>query len=151
MNNIKELRKESKLKLIIMSLSLILPILVVIIMYIIDFSFITNSVFSSLPFVPGVICGIFALYIIAKIIKYMRILKDDEYANKVVIIKNDERSKFIVTNANNLASKIFIYVMGVFLIVAAFFWQSIFYTAIGIFIFFIVVRLIVLIYYRKKY
>ena len=151
MNNIKELRKQTKLKIIIMSLSLILPIAVVIIMYIIDFSFINNSVFSSFPFVPGVICGLFALYILIKIYKYFRILKDDEYAKTVVVVKNDERSKFIVTNANNLTSKIFIYVMGVFLIVTAFFWQSIFYTAAGIFIFFIVVKILVWLVYRNKY
>ena len=156
-NTVKDLREQTKLKLLIMSMSLSVPIIVLVVLYALnttilnDSVFVKKSMFGSMPWVPGVVGGLFIVYILAKLFKYIRILKDDEYAKTVAIVKNDERNKFISASANNMASKIFIYVMCVATLVTAFFWTELFLGSLICLIIFIVIKVFVWIVFINKY
>ena len=152
MENQEHLIKMTKIKLIIMSLSTILPILLLLI-----FQFWINNLFQEGTVVYDLIVfryGIFVLlegYIGLKIAKYVKILTSVDYASSEVIRKNDERNKFIKLKTESFTIKILIYMMGIALIVTAFINRYIFYTLLGVLLVNLVVYFIVKIYYSKKY
>ena len=150
MDNIEKLRSLTKIKLIIMSISTITPILVII-LFAVVFDIIDNSVFNEQPWVPYVLALIFEGYLVFKNVKYIRILINDEFANKVLIKKSDERNKFIEQKTANLASKIFIYILSIYTIYSAFMRTGYFIPAVSILIVFIIVQMIVKLVYTKKY
>lgn len=156
-NTVKELREQVKIKLIIMSISLIVPISVLVVLYVLNNTilqgsvFVEKSMFGSMPWVPGVVGALFIIYLLTKIFKYIRILKDDEYASTIAIVKNDERNRFISATANNMASKIFIYVMAVITLVTAFFYTELFLGSLITLVLFIIIKIFVWIVYINKY
>ncbi|MGM9969276.1 MAG: hypothetical protein ACI35S_02655 [Anaeroplasma sp.] len=151
MDNLEKMRQITKKKLIVMILSTALPLLIVLVMQIGNFKISEGSIFSDLPYLPWIICVIFELYLLFKIIKYARILKNDEFANQIIIKRHDERRKYIVLKSNALVAKIFIYVMGVVIIFTAFVDMNIFWPCLSIFIAFMIIQIIVTAYYNKKY
>ena len=148
---IEDLRKRSKLKLIVMSLSMTLPIFIVFLLGFGGFEFGENSVFLVFEPLPYIVCGVFIAGLIYKVCNYAVILKNDKYAEKVLIKKNDERNKFIKVKSYGLASQIFIYVMGVACILTAFIDKSAFYSCITILAAFVLIEVIVRIVYKKIY
>ena len=78
-------------------------------------------------------------------------MKNDDFANQIILKKTDERNKFIRLKAASLSYKIFLYAMGIFLIISSLIDYR-YCIAIGIvFIAFILIHLIVNIYYAKKF
>ncbi len=152
MENQEHLIKMTKIKLVIMSLSTILPILLLVI-----FQFCISDLFQEGTVVYDLIVfryGIFALlecYIGSKIAKYIKILTSIDYASSEVIRKNDERNKFIKLKTESFTIKIVIYLMGIALIVTAFINRYVFYTLLGVLLVNLVTYFIVKIYYSKKY
>lgn len=151
MESLERLRKVTKMKLIVMILSAFLPLLIVLVMSIGQFSISANSIFEKAPFLPPILCGGFEVYIIFKIIVHIRILKDDEFANERLIIRNDERIRYIKLRCNALIQKTFIYVMGVATIFAAFVDVTIFYSFSAVLIGFLLIHLILYSFYSRKY
>lgn len=150
--SLEELRKKTKLKLTVMSISMILPIIIVIVMGIGQFEIgESKSVFKAAPWVPYALCFIFLGYLVYKNVNYICILKSNEYANKVLVQKTDERNKFIKLNAKSLSNKIFIYAVCVVAIFSAFIDYQYFYTCIVIFVVYLVIYYLVLLYYTKKF
>ena len=96
MENQEHLLKMTKIKLVIMSLSTILPILLLV-----TFQFWIEDLLQEGSVVYDLIVfryGIFVLlegYIGLKIAKYAKILTSVDYASSEIIRKNDERNKFI--------------------------------------------------------
>ena len=149
--NLEKIRNITKKKILIMSLSTTLPIIIFVGMRILHMEFKEKSLFHVYLWLPYVLVGVFEAYLIYKIIKYIRIMKDDEFANQIILKKTDERNKFIRLKAASLSYKIYLYCMGIFLIISSLIDYR-FCIAIGVvFIAFILINLIVNIYYAKKF
>ena len=149
--NLDKIRSITKKKILIMSLSTTLPIFVFVGFYFLHIELKEKSIFSVVIWLPYVLFGLFEAYLIYKIIKYIRIMKDDDFASQIVLKKTDERNKFIRLKAASLSYKIFLYCMGIFLIISSLIDYRI-CIAIGVvFIAFILIHLIVNIYYEKKF
>ena len=155
MNNeetIESLRKKTTLRLTVMSTSLSLPIIIVLVLGIGKWKIgEENSIFEKVPYVPYIIAVLLLGWIIWKIVGYIRILNSNEYAEKVLIIKNDERNKYIRLKSNDLILKIFIYALGVITIFSAFVDYQYFIACVGIFVVLVIINVIVTIYYNKKF
>lgn len=149
METLEHLRKISKIKLIIMSLSTILPILILFIMELIPENE-NSAVYDLIIFRYGILV-LLEGYIGIKITGYVRILVNVDYASNELLKKNDERNKFIKLKTDSLALKIAIYMLGIALIITAFINRFIFYTLFFVLFTYIVVYLFVRLYYWKKY
>ena len=150
---IEDLIKRTKIKLIVMSISLTLPIAILFIMSFDSFDWVEkeNSIFVNAPYVPYIASGIFFGWIGYKIVKYILILKDPEFANKRLVEKTDERIKYLKLRANALTYKIFLYVMGVAVIFCAFVTWGYFFFSIGVLTAFLVIHFIVYWVFLKKF
>lgn len=146
---LERLKKVSKIKLIIMSFTTLLPIIILICMELIpnlDASAVSDLIIFRY--------GIFVLlegYIGIKIYTYAKILLDVDYAESELIKKNDERISFIKLKTNAFTLKLTMFSLGIALIVTAFINRIIFYTLLGVLLFFMVVYIAVKIYYSRKY
>ena len=147
----ESLRKVCKIKLAVMLSSMTLPIAIVIVMAVGRFEFSNDSIFVDWQPLPYIICALVEAYLIYKNYRYVKILRDDEYADYYLIKKNDERNKSIRLHANSLAHKIFIYVLAVVLVFTAFLQKQDFYIVGGIALAYLIIHVAVLFYYNKKY
>lgn len=150
----ENLRKITKIKLAVMLSSMTLPLIIIIVMAVVPFDFSgqeATSLFERFPPLPYIIAVLVEAYLAYKNYRYYKVLKDDDYAKYYMIKKNDERNKMIRLYTNALVHKIFIYILGVTLIAAAFVREDLFYAALGISLAFAIVHTIVYIYYSKKY
>ena len=150
--------KSTKLKFIIMSISTLTPIIIIIVMNILGDTFINleNGVFADILKTDMIVftyllLALFEGVIIYKVYKYARILLNSDYANKEFIKKRDERNRFIKSQASNLITKIFIYVLVVITIFTAFTNRVLFYSLFFILIVYFIIYIIVTIYFYKKY
>ncbi len=146
----EKLRKGVKTRLIVMSLSTILPIILLIAF---DLPFFKERfvVYNDLVFLRYAIFVLLEGYIGFKIYRYIRFFCDVEYADLYALRKTDERLNFILLKTNALAIKIFIYMSGIALIIAGFFNSFVFYTLLSVLGAVLVIYLFVYIYYSKKY
>lgn len=147
---LEKLRKTTKIKLIIMSLSTLLPIIILLTMDLIP----NINQNSALPDLIIFRYGILALlegYIGVKICIYIRILANNDFAEAEVIKRNDERNKYIKMKSYAMTIKVSLYLLGIALIVTAFINRMIFYTLLGVLLAGLIVYFIELIYYANKY
>ena len=147
---LEKLRKTTKIKLIIMSLSTLLPIIILLTMDLIP----NINQNSALPDLIIFRYGILALlegYIGVKIFIYIRILANNDFAEAEVIKRNDERNKYIKMKSYAMTIKVSLYLLGIALIVTAFINRMIFYTLLGVLLAGLIVYFIELIYYANKY
>ncbi|MCI5583558.1 MAG: hypothetical protein MR357_07575 [Anaeroplasma sp.] len=147
---LEKLRKTTKIKLIIMSLSTLLPIIILLTMDLIP----NINQNSALPDLIIFRYGILALlegYIGVKIYIYIRILANNDFAEAEVIKRNDERNKYIKMKSYAMTIKVSLYLLGIALIVTAFINRMIFYTLLGVLLAGLIVYFIELIYYANKY
>lgn len=150
METFDHLKKMAKIKLIIMSLSTLLPIAILLIFELIK----PESNGSALSDLVIFRYGIFVLlegYIGMKIATYIRILTNIDFATAEHIKRNDERNKFIKLKTDAMTIKISIYVLGIALIVTAFINRFIFYTLLSVLVFYLISYLFVKFFYCKKY
>ena len=147
---LEKLRKTTKIKLIIMSLSTLLPIIILLTMDLIP----NINQNSALPDLIIFRYGILALlegYIGVKLCIYIRILANNDFAEAEVIKRNDERNKYIKMKSYAMTIKVSLYLLGIALIVTAFINRMIFYTLLGVLLAGLIVYFIELIYYANKY
>lgn len=150
METFDHLKKMAKIKLIIMSLSTLLPIAILLIFELIR----PESNGSALSDLVIFRYGIFVLlegYIGMKIATYIRILTNIDFATAEHVKRNDERNKFIKLKTDAMTIKISIYALGIALIVTAFINRFIFYTLLSVLVVYLVSYLFVKFYYCKKY
>ena len=150
METFDHLKKMAKIKLIIMSLSTLLPIAILLIFELIK----PESNGSALSDLVIFRYGIFVLlegYIGMKIATYIRILTNIDFATAEHVKRNDERNKFIKLKTDAMTIKISIYVLGIALIVTEFINRFIFYTLLSVLVVYLVSYLFVKFYYCKKY
>lgn len=146
---LERLKKVSKIKLIIMSFTTLLPIIILICMELIPN--LDDSAVSDLIIFRY---GIFVLlegYIGIKIYTYAKILLDVDYAESELVKKNDERLSFIKLKTNAFVLKLTMFSLGIALIITAFINKIIFYSLLSVLVFFIIAYIAVKIYYSRKY
>ena len=147
----ENLKKITKIKLGVMLSSMTLPIAIVIVMAVTNPEFSKESIFAAWSPLPYIICALVEAYLIYKNYRYIKIIRDEEYANYYLIKKNDERNKVIRLHANALVHKIFIYVLAVVLVFTAFLNVGYFILAGSIALAFLIIHLAVSFYYNKKF
>lgn len=154
METIEHLRKISKFKLIIMSISTLLPIGILICMELWNKNGIFHEGMSAIPDLVIFRYGIFVLfeiYIGSKIYSYAKILSNIDYAQNALVTKNDERIKFIKLKTNSMTIKIEIYAIGLAMIIGAFFNRIVFYSMFGVCVGLVIIYFSCRLYYIKKY
>ncbi len=151
MESLEHLRKVSKIKLIIMSLSTILPIVILLVLELVALPVGKESAFSDLILLRYGILVLLEGYIGIKISNYIRILTNVDYASNEIIKRNDERNRFIRLKTESMTIKIAIYSLAIAMIVAAFIHRMVFYTLLIVLLVYLVVYFIVKLYYWKKY
>lgn len=153
MENTNDIIKRTKIKIIVMSLSLILPIVVLIVMSLDSLNWVEkeNSIFVKAPYVPYIASFFFMGWIVYKIVKYILIVANEDFRNKIAIKKQDERIKYLKLRANSLTYKIFLYVMGVVTIFCAFINWGYFFFSVSVFFIFLLIHGIVYLVFCKRF
>ena len=158
MESFEKFLKFTKLKLIIMSISTLTPIIIVVVMSILGnyLMSLQNTIFqdilkTDMMVFTYLLLAVFEGVIIYKVVRYLRIVSNNEYAKQEFIKKNDERNRFIKTTSNNLVTKIFIYVLVVSAIFAAFTNRVLFYTLLALLATYLIIYIAVNIHYFRKY
>lgn len=143
-------RKGIIIRLIVMALSTLLPI-VLLILFEQDFFKEQFKVYKDLVVLRYAIFVLLEGYIGFKLYGYIRFLCDSEYADLLMLRKNDERLNFIRLKTNALVIKILIYVCGIALITAGFINAIVFYTILIFLVVMLIIYTSVFIFYSKKY
>lgn len=151
METLEHLRKVSKVKLVIMSLSTLLPIVILLVLELVKLPVDQNSAYADLVIFRYGILVLLEGYIGMKIANYIRILTNVDYASNELLKKNDERNRFIRLKTESMTIKIAIYSLAIAMLVTAFIHRLIFYTLLIVLLVYIVVYLVVKLYYWKKY
>lgn len=149
MYDIEKVRKSTKIKLIFMTISLILPIVIYIILDPLMEKY--WSVGLDVEIIRIIVLVVAELFIIYKLVFYIRILKSDKYAQFIMTKKNDERLIFIRQKYSTYSLKQFAFLLCIGIIVMGFINEVAFYTLVGTLVVLILVVLVVAIYYKKKY
>lgn len=149
----ENVRKVTKIKLAVMLSSMSLPLIIISAMPVLKafFDFGYRSLFDIFQPLPYIIAVMVEAWLAYKNYRYIKILRDDDYAKYYMIKKNDERNKMIRLYTNALVHKIFIYILGVVLVFSAFIYDMFFYYTLGISAAFGIVHIAVYIYYSRKY
>lgn len=143
-------RKGIIIRLTVMALSTLLPI-VLLILFEQDFFKEQFKVYKDLVVLRYAIFVLLEGYIGFKLYGYIRFLCDSEYADLLMLRKNDERLNFIRLKTNALVIKILIYVCGIALITAGFINAIVFYTILIFLVSMLIIYTSVFIFYSKKY
>ena len=84
-------------------------------------------------------------------IKAKKALKNETKLQQLYVASTDERMLFIEKSTSNLTTNIFVVVLGIAAIIFTYINETIYYTLLYVFIFYLVITLICNIYYNKKY
>ncbi len=149
--DLNRLRKTTKIKLIFMSISIAIPIIIVSILtpisleYFADYVNIPVRVFNYIIMV----CG--ETFVICKVVYYGRILASENYAKKVLIKKNDERLIFIKQKYSLFTVKMMLFLMLIGIIISGFINTTVFITLCIVLLVTIITWYSAMLYYRNKY
>jgi hypothetical protein len=150
--NIEKLRKITKFKVLVSIISAALPLVIVSILeFLINVFDAPLSVLPDLMAFRYIISVVLEVYLVIKLIKYRKILKNDGFANEYLISKNDERNNYIKLNAHASAVRISFMTLMFSMIIAAFINRYVFYTILGVFTVQMVTYYVVKIIYNRKY
>ena len=84
-------------------------------------------------------------------IKAKNALKNETKLQQLYVASTDERMLFIEKSTANLATNIFVVVLGIAAIIFTYINETIFYTLFYVLIFYLIITVICNIYYNKKY
>jgi hypothetical protein len=150
--SLEKLRKITKIKVLVSIISAALPLVIVSVLEVLTNLF--NAPLSVLPDLMAFrysISVVLEVYLAIKLVKYAKILKNDDYANEYLVSKKDERNSFIKLNSNAVAVKISFMTLMFAMIVAAFINRYVFYTILAVFIVQMGTYYVVKTIYNKKY
>ena len=148
--DLSKVRNTTKIKLVFMSIAIFIPIIIVTILTSINKKYgdVDKIVVEVLRYAITILGVLFILY---KIVYYIRILKDDAYAETIIIKKNDERLIFLRQKYSTFSLKLLLFINLIGVIVSGFISAIVFYTLLVSMGVVIVVCLSTFIYYYKKY
>lgn len=149
MYDINKVRSTTKIKLIFMSISLVLPI----VLYFILDPLLEDywQVGLDVEIVRIIILVALEAFVIWKEVFYIRILKSDDYALKIMTKKNDERLIFIRQKYSTYSLKQFAFLLCIAIIVTGFINKIVFYSLVITLVVLIITVFITTLYYKKKY
>jgi hypothetical protein len=150
--NIEKLRKLTKFKVLVSIISAALPLVIVSILEVLLNIF--NAPLSVLPDLMAfryLISIVLEAYLAVKLVKYAKILRNDEYANEYLLEKNDERNNFIKVNAYTTSIRISFMTLMFVMIIAGFINRYVFYTILAVFIIQMGTYYVVKLIYNRKY
>lgn len=150
--SVEKLRKSVKFKVLVSIISAALPLVIVSILEVLINIF--NTPLSVLPDLMAfryLISVVLEAYLVLKLIKYTKILRNDEYAKNYLLKKSDERNIFIRVQSCMTAIRIAFMTLMFIMIIAAFINRYVFYTILAVFIIQMVTYYIVKYIYTKKY
>ena len=98
----------------------------------------------------GIVCAIIGV-VLGTVIKYMNAIKKEEKLRKLYIKETDERIKIIEEKIGSVGFNICIFGMLITAVISSFINTTIFLTLLGCAFFFVIIKLILKIYYVKKY
>ena len=96
--NLERLRKVTKFKILVSIISAALPLVIVPVFEVVS-NILHRPIDIDLIAFRYFLAVVLEAYLIIKLVKYRKILKNDEYANEYLISKNDERNTFIKLTA----------------------------------------------------
>ncbi len=149
--DLAKLKKATKIKIVFMSISIAIPLILVAILGPLSTKHFSSWVQIPVKVLDLIIVVVGEAFIIYKVAYYGRILASDEYAKKVLIKKNDERLIFIKQKYSLFTVKMVVFLMLIAIIVSGFINTIVFITlsitlaTIGL------TWLITIIYYKNKY
>ena len=91
------------------------------------------------------------IVLLGRAIKAKKALKNETKLQQLYVASTDERMLFIEKSAANLATNIFVVVLGIAAIIFTYINETIYYTLLYVFIFYLIITFICNIYYNKKY
>lgn len=150
--NIEKLRKLTKFKVLVSIISAALPLVIVSILEVLLNIF--DAPLSVLPDLMAfryLISIVLEAYLAVKLVKYAKILRNDEYANEYLLEKNDERNNFIKVNAYTTSIRISFMTLMFVMIIAGFINRYVFYTILAVFIIQMGTYYVVKLIYNRKY
>ena len=154
MFNLEKMRKDIKQRLIMLIIFMVLPIVLILTLQILEVQDLLEKeaqpIYDLFVF-RYVILGVLEAYIIINIYKSYKIIKNDEYAERYLIKKNDERNAFISLLAYKKSAQLVCIFLLTIMIGTAFSSREVFYTCSGIMLLQFLTHLIVKLIYSKKY
>ena len=150
--SLEKLRKFTKFKVLVSIISAALPLVIVSVLEVL-----TNIFKAPLSVLPDLMAFRYSLsvvlevYLAIKLVKYYKILKNDDYAKEYLLSKTDERNNFIKLNSNATAVKISFMTLMFSMIIAAFINRYVFYTILAVFIVQMGTYYVVKVIYSKRY
>ena len=91
------------------------------------------------------------IVLLGRAIKAKNALKNETKLQQLYVASTDERMLFIEKSTANLATNIFVVVLGITAIIFTYINEAIFYTLFYVLIFYLIITFICNIYYNKKY
>lgn len=150
--DLEKLKKSTKIKLIFMSISIAIPIIVVfLIMLPISEKYCEKWVSMPTKVLTFVVLGLSDAFIITRVVMYGVILGSEDYASKVLIRKNDEREIFIRQKEAVFTIKMMLFLCAIGCLISGFLSTVVFITLASVSVVMLVTLAITRLYYRKKY
>lgn len=151
MYDLEKLRKSTKIKIVFMSISIALPIILVLVMASLSRKYFSDYVNISVKVLTFIVLAIGEAFVITKVVRYGIILGSEKYAQKILIIKNDEREIFIRQKSAVFTIKMLFYLMLIAILVTGFLNTTIFVTLCIVCGVLFLTSVITSLYYKKKY
>jgi hypothetical protein len=148
--NLDKVRKHVKFKVVVSIVSMALPFVIVPVLEVLS-NILNRPLQIDLIAFRYFITIVLEVYLTLKLVKYYKILKNDEFAKEYLISKNDERNNYIKLNAHASSVRISFMTLMFFMIIAAFTNRYVFYTILWVFIVQMGTYYVVKLIYNRKY
>ncbi len=149
--DLNKLKKTTKIKLIFMSISIAIPIIIISILTPVSLEYFANYVNIPVKVFNYVIVVCGETFVICKVVYYARILSSENYAKKVLIKKNDERLIFIKQKYSLFTVKMMLFLLLIGIIVSGFINTTVFITLCIVLLVTLITWYATMFYYRNKY
>lgn len=151
MYDLQRLRKTTKIKLVFMSISIIVPILAIMILTPLSAKYFSDYVKLPVKVLRYAVVAFGEIFIICKLVYYGRILGSEAFARHTLIKKNDERNIFIRQKYSLFTIKMVFFLLLIGIIISGFLSTTVFVTLIAVAVAIFLTEMITMLYYNKKY
>lgn len=102
----------------------------------------------------GFQAGLFLLfegYWLLSLIRSVRVLKNEDYRRKLYIKETDERTQFVMMKSGAGFVRLFLIILAAAGLISSFFSDAVFFTLLGVVYAVLLLKLVLMLYYNKKY
>lgn len=151
MYDLERLKRTTKIKLVFMSISIIIPIIAMFILEPLSRKYFSDYVKLPVKVLRDIALAFGEIFILSKILYYIRILSSEAFAKNVLIKKNDERLIFIKQKYAVFTIKMLFFLLLIGIIISGFLSTAVFITLCGVAGVLFITTFITWLYYSKKY